>query len=80
MKKIILLLFIFLFCITFSSAQTFSNSISEAAGSWNGTLTKTVTVSGILSLNHAQGFYIFALAYNNVVHSSRIVTSKFFGF
>jgi gliding motility-associated-like protein len=51
MKKIILLLFIFLFCFTFSSAQTFSNSISEAAGSWNGTLTKTVTVSGISNLN-----------------------------
>ena len=51
MKKIILLLFIFLFCITFSSAQTFSNSISEAAGSWNGTLTKTVTVSGVSNLN-----------------------------
>ncbi|MFM2265087.1 MAG: hypothetical protein RLZ77_505 [Bacteroidota bacterium] len=51
MKKIILLLFVFLFCFTFSSAQTFSNSISEAAGSWNGTLTKTVNVSGISNLN-----------------------------
>ncbi|MBU3681982.1 MAG: lamin tail domain-containing protein, partial [Flavobacterium sp.] len=51
MKKIILLLFIFFFCFTFSSAQTFSNSISEAAGSWNGTLTKTVNVSGISNLN-----------------------------
>jgi gliding motility-associated-like protein len=51
MKKIILLLFVFLYCFTFSSAQTFSNSISEAAGSWNGTLTKTVNVSGISNLN-----------------------------
>ncbi len=51
MEKISLRLFILLFCFNYSSAQTFSNSVAEAAGSWNGTLTKTVNVSGISNLN-----------------------------
>lgn len=51
MEKISLRLFVLLFCFNYSSAQTFSNSVAEAAGSWNGTLTKTVNVSGISNLN-----------------------------
>ena len=51
MEKISLRLFILLFCFNYSSAQTFSNSVAEAAGSWNGTLTKTVNVQGISNLN-----------------------------
>ncbi len=51
MKKIIYLSFISLFYTSLSLSQSFSNSIASAAGSWNGSLTKTVTVSGISNLN-----------------------------
>ena len=51
MKKIIYLSFISLFYTSLSLSQSLSNSIASAAGSWNGSLTKTVTVSGISNLN-----------------------------
>ena len=62
MKKIIYLSFLFLFYTSLSLSQTFSNSTVSAAGSWNGTLTKTVTVSGISNLNGG----IFELAQVNL--------------
>ena len=62
MKKIIYLSFLFLFYTSLSLSQTFSNSTVSAAGSWNGTLSKTVTVSGISNLNGG----IFELAQVNL--------------
>ena len=43
-KKII---FAFLFFPLFLFSQTFTNSVVEPAGSWNASLTKTITVSGL---------------------------------
>jgi gliding motility-associated-like protein len=51
MKKGVYLSFIFLFNCFFSFSQVFSNSSVSTAGSWNGTLTKTITVSGLSNLN-----------------------------
>jgi len=50
MKKKILI-FAFFANILGVCAQTFTNSNQSLAGSWNGTLTKTVTVSGLPNLN-----------------------------
>jgi gliding motility-associated-like protein len=51
MKKIIFISFILLSYSFNGFSQVFSNSTVSAAGSWNGTLTKTVTVSGLSNLN-----------------------------
>ena len=51
MKKIIFISFILLSYSFNGFSQVFSNSTASAAGSWNGTLTKTVTVSGLSNLN-----------------------------
>ena len=51
MKKIIFISFSLLLNYLNCFSQVFSNSTIAAAGSWNGTLTKTVTVSGLSNLN-----------------------------
>jgi gliding motility-associated-like protein len=51
MKKIIFISFALLLNSFNGFSQVFSNSTASAAGSWNGTLTKTVTVSGLSNLN-----------------------------
>jgi gliding motility-associated-like protein len=51
MKKIIFISFILLSYSFNGFSQVFSNSTVSAAGFWNGTLTKTVTVSGLSNLN-----------------------------
>ena len=51
MKKNIYILLFFLVNCFYSFSQVFSNSTPSAAGSWNGTLTKTVTVSGLSNLS-----------------------------
>jgi hypothetical protein len=51
MKKNIYILLFFLVNCFYSFSQVFSNSTPSAAGSWNGSLTKTVTVSGLSNLN-----------------------------
>jgi gliding motility-associated-like protein len=51
MKKIIFISFVLLLNSFNSFSQVFSNSTVSAAGSWDGTLTKTVTVSGLSNLN-----------------------------
>ena len=51
MKKIIFISFALLLNSFNCFSQVFSNSTASAAGSWNGTLTKTVTVSGLSNLN-----------------------------
>ena len=51
MKKIIFISFVLLLNSLNGFSQVFSNSTPSAAGSWDGTLTKTVTVSGLSNLN-----------------------------
>ena len=51
MKKIIFISFALLLNSFNSFSQVISNSTASPAGSWNGTLTKTVTVSGLSNLN-----------------------------
>ena len=51
MKKNIYFTLILLISSCCSFSQVFSNSTVSAAGSWNGSLTKTVTVSGLPNLN-----------------------------
>ena len=53
MKKNIYFTLILLLNYYFSFSQVFSNSTISAAGSWNGSLTKTVTVSGLPNLNES---------------------------
>ena len=51
MKKNIYISVVFLLSCYFSFSQVFSNSDVTAAGTWNVTLTKTITVSGLPNLN-----------------------------
>ena len=51
MKKNIYFTLILLISYYCSFSQVFSNSTVSAAGSWNGSLTKTITVSGLPNLN-----------------------------
>jgi gliding motility-associated-like protein len=55
MKKNIFISIILLLNCLNGFSQVFSNSTTTAAGSWDGTLTKTVTVSGLSNLN--AGFF-----------------------
>jgi gliding motility-associated-like protein len=51
MKKNIYISVVFLLNCYFSFSQVFSNSDATAAGAWNVTLTKTITVSGLPNLS-----------------------------